>query len=114
MRIEIHVRGLKVDDSARMLFERRFKFSLTRLNNRVGRVDVYLSDMNGPRGGVDKRCQIVAEVLGLGQIVVEDKDSDLTNLIDRAAGRLGQTVRRRIARDRLRQRQRTHGIAVVN
>lgn len=42
----------------RDLAERRVRFVLRRLSRLVPRAEVQLSDLNGPRGGVDKRCQV--------------------------------------------------------
>ena len=37
---------------------KRVRFSLRRLTPWVPRAKVQFSDVNGPRGGVDKRCQV--------------------------------------------------------
>ena len=74
---------------------------LGRFGDQVRRVSIYLADVNGPRGGEDKLCRIVVEVLGHGRVVVEDADHDLTVAIDRAADRVGQAVRRKLDRTRL-------------
>ncbi|MBX9584508.1 MAG: HPF/RaiA family ribosome-associated protein [Gemmataceae bacterium] len=101
MRLNIHGPRLVVDAATRSRVARRLGFALGRFGDRVGRVAVHLSDVNGPRGGVDKRCQVVVEVLGHGSVVVEETDADLGALIDRAADRVGQAVRRRLDRARL-------------
>ena len=42
----------------RDLTERRVRFVLRRLGWMVPRAEVKMSDVNGPRGGIDKRCQV--------------------------------------------------------
>ena len=42
----------------RDLTERRVRFVLRRLGWLVPRAEVQMSDVNGPRGGLDKRCQV--------------------------------------------------------
>lgn len=42
--------------------ERRVRFALRRLNALVPRADVQLADVNGPRGGLDKGCQIALQI----------------------------------------------------
>jgi hypothetical protein len=42
----------------RSLAERRTRDVLRRLSWLAPRAHVHLSDVNGPRGGIDKRCQI--------------------------------------------------------
>ena len=65
---------------------------------RVRRIRVHVADVNGPRGGIDKRCRIQATVNGLGEVVVEDTEQNLLQAISKAADRLGRKVMRRLAR----------------
>ncbi|MDX2147544.1 MAG: hypothetical protein SFZ23_08470 [Planctomycetota bacterium] len=46
------------------------------LGDRVREVDVLVRDDNGPRGGVDKLCRLVAKVSGARPIVVESRGTD--------------------------------------
>ena len=62
------------------------------------RVVVRLSDINGPRGGEDKRCHLQVVLSGLPEVVVEDIEADLYFAIGRAADRAGRTVMRKIGR----------------
>lgn len=102
MRVDIHGRGLEVGAEQRERIERRLGFALGRFGDHVGRVAVHLTDVNGPRRGADKRCKVVAEVLGYGPVVVEDTELTLDAAIDRAADRIGRAVRRRLDAARLR------------
>jgi hypothetical protein len=54
----------------RDLTERRVRFVLRRLRWMVPRAEVQLSDVNGPRGGVDKRCRVELRTDGAGSVVV--------------------------------------------
>jgi len=102
MQLEIRSQGLEIDQGLRGSIERRFRFVLGRFGTRIGRVMVYLADVNGPRGGLDKRCRIVVRLLRAGQVFVEDTDSDLGAVVDRATDRLGLSVRRELERRRER------------
>ena len=101
MWLNIHGRGVVVDAAIRGRAERRLGFALGRFGHQVGQVAVHLSDVNGPRGGVDKRCRVVVELLGHDPVVVEEADTDLDALVDRAADRVGRAVARRLVRTRL-------------
>jgi len=61
---------------------------------------VRLSDINGPRGGLDKRCGIEIRLKGASAVAIEDTEADLYVAIDRAAERAGRTLDRRLARQR--------------
>ena len=84
----------------RDLTERRVRFVLRRLGWLVPRAEVQMSDLNGPRGGVDKRCGIEVRLKGAPAIAIDDTEADLYVAIDRAAERTGRTLDRRIARRR--------------
>lgn len=82
--------------------ERRLRFALARFGSRVERVIVFLQDRNGPKGGIDKVCRILAKVQGCGSVMAAVADSDWTAAVDRATTRIGHTVARQVdrARDR--------------
>ena len=56
--------------------ERRVRFVLRRMGWLVPRADVQMSDVNGPRGGIDKRCQVELRTDGAGSVVVAAVASD--------------------------------------
>ncbi|MCC7073698.1 MAG: HPF/RaiA family ribosome-associated protein [Deltaproteobacteria bacterium] len=76
------------------------------------RVGVWLSDLNGPRGGVDKACVIVLHVPQHETIRVEERDIDLSAAIARAAERLREAVERGADRRRTRRERGARAPAV--
>ena len=104
MKIGIQCRGFSLTSALAGRVRKRLDFLLGRRFNRLRRVDVTLSDLNGPRGGVDKRCLVKVSIDGLRPVVIEDIQSDLYMAIDRAAGRASGTVLRRMALDNSRRR----------
>lgn len=82
---------------------RRLGFVLGRFGSRVTGVRVSVSDENGPRGGVDKKCRI--EVRGPRNlaVVIEDSAADERAAIARAADRAGRTFARALERRRARR-----------
>jgi putative sigma-54 modulation protein len=70
-------------------------------------VDVYLTDVNGPKGGPDKRCRVVAH-LPTGPVVVGRPGRDPVAAVTAAALRC-----RRLIRSRLRRRQHRRRRAVA-
>jgi hypothetical protein len=91
----------------RTLAERRVRFVLRRLSWLVPRAKVHLSDMNGPRGGIDKRCQVELSTDGRAPVVVasvaKDWHTALDNALARAVRHLVRTWRRGGDARRLRQ-----------
>lgn len=91
--------------------ERRLRFALARFGGRVERIIVFLQDRNGPKGGIDKVCRILAKVRGCGAIMAAVADSDWTAAVDRATTRIGHTVSRQIGRLRERHLHAARSIA---
>lgn len=98
MEIEIQARSLELDATLRGFVVRRLYFALGRFCDRVRRVIVRLEDVNGPRGGVDKRCQMVLRVNGLPDIVVADTESQVHAAVSRASERAARTLGRSMRR----------------
>ena len=100
MQIDIQARDFPLTDALRNHAERRMRFALTRSDEHIQRVVMRLSDINGPRGGSDKRCHLQVVLAGLPDVVIEDTEDNLYVAIDRATDRAGRTVRRRLERQR--------------
>ncbi|MBX6313964.1 MAG: HPF/RaiA family ribosome-associated protein, partial [Isosphaeraceae bacterium] len=93
MQLEMRGVNFELDDALKGHLERRLRFALGRFMRRIDRVIVRLSDINGPRGGVDKRCLILVTLVPRGEVVVEGSDHDPFALVARAADRIGRAVR---------------------
>ena len=100
MHIDIQSLNFPLTDALRSHIKRRLGFSLISRYEYIQRVKVRLSDINGPRGGVDKCCQIQVVLSQLPDVVIKDTEADLYAAIDRAADRAGRTVDRRLQRQR--------------
>ncbi|WP_311222870.1 MULTISPECIES: HPF/RaiA family ribosome-associated protein [unclassified Acidovorax] len=78
----------------RELVDRRARFVLRRLSAQVPRADIQLDDVNGPRGGIDKRCQIELRTDGAGPVVVSSVAKDWRTALDGALARAARHVLR--------------------
>ena len=95
----------------RDLTERRVRFVLRRLGWLVPRAEVQMSDLNGPRGGIDKRCQVELRTDGAGSVVVASVARDWRTALDDALARAARFLMRlrRRGSDSRRMRQRLIG-----
>jgi hypothetical protein len=84
MEVDVRIQGTDSADAIRRYATRRIHAALGRFAPRVGRIVVRISDINGVRGGVDQCCQIRAELLPKGEVVLDQVDADLFNAIDGA------------------------------
>ena len=105
MQINITARKFTLTDALYTYAKRRLNFSLANKNEHVHKVNMRLSDINGPRGGSDKRCHIQVVLNGLPDIVIEDVQTDMYTAIDLACDRASRTVVRKIGRQQTLQRQ---------
>jgi len=70
-----HMRELAVE---------RVRFCLRRLEALMPRTRVQFTDVNGPRGGIDKRCQVEIKTDAAGTVVVSSLARDWRTALDRA------------------------------
>lgn len=100
MQIDIQARDFSLTESLRDYAVRRLGFALTSCNDHVQKVVMRLSDINGPRGGEDKRCHLQLVLAGMPDVVIEDIETDMYVAIDRASNRAGRTLVRKIGRQK--------------
>ncbi len=100
MQIDMHAHGFTLTDGIREYMLKRLAYSLNHGDENIMRIIVRLSDINGPRGGKDKRCLIEVRLKGAPEVIIEDTESDLYVAIDRATERAGRSLTRRLERQR--------------
>lgn len=82
----------------RELARLRLRAALQRLSSRVPRVTVQLSDVNGPRGGMDKCCQLTLHTAGAGSVIVQSVAGDWRTAFDDALARAQRLLARLLHR----------------
>ena len=98
MRITIQSHGFILTEALRSYVEQRLRAALGWSGARLRKLVVSLSDINGPRGGIDKRCKIQVQLSAGKDVVIEDTEADMYSAIDRAAERADRAVVRRVER----------------
>ncbi|MDZ7920326.1 HPF/RaiA family ribosome-associated protein [Rhodoferax sp.] len=76
----------------------RVRFALRRLGAVVPRAKVMLTDVNGPRGGVDKHCLLEVKTEKAGVLVISSLASDWRTALDEGLGRLVRALKRALHR----------------
>ena len=99
----------------RDLTERRVRFVLRRLGWLVPLAEVQMSDVNGPRGGIDKHCQVALKTDVAGTVIVASVASDWRTALNKALARAARFQMRELRRgnDSRRVRQRGSAVPVV-
>lgn len=90
-----HIRavGVSVDAAAKTRLRKKLDRKLGKFGRHIERTSVRIADVNGPRGGIDKRCRIKVVLSGLPSVVVEERRRSLQAAIDGALTRVEQAVR---------------------
>jgi len=100
MQFKIHDSGQNMDRDVRDFVETRVLSKLSRTRRRIRSIDVYIEDVNGPRGGADHLIRVVAGLNPTGQIIVRQLDLSPGAGIGLAAERTVRAVRRELGRRR--------------
>ena len=95
----------------RGIAERRLRFAMRRLRSEVLQAHVRLVDVNGPRGGVDQRCQIQLTTDGLGTVVVHATRRHPVQALEAALKRATTALVRQWQKQRRTLRQSAHSLA---
>jgi ribosomal subunit interface protein len=103
MKIQIRFRGMETSDALTDYAMRRARQHLSRFDSRVSDVTVRFTDVNGPKGGSDKRCQLTASGPRLGTVNLSTMHWDLYSGLDLALDRLDQVIGRSLDRARAPQ-----------
>ena len=106
MNLEIRARGVELSDDLKEHIDRSFRFAITRFGERIQRVRVVLHDVNGPRGGEDIHCKVRVNLVGPGEVIVDEISLDPFVAVARASERVSQSIARRLARKNARRRGR--------
>jgi ribosome-associated translation inhibitor RaiA len=85
MQVFVHAVHLTADRDA---IRAEVESALARFAERMTRVDVYVSDVNGQKGGVDKRCLLEARPRGLKPVAAESTAAGPEEAVEDAVGKL--------------------------
>lgn len=90
----------------------RLRFALRRLSTLIPRARVQFSDVNGPRGGVDKRCHIELKTANAGTVVITSLAGDWRTALDRSLSRAARVLTRGLQRSQKPARGRIAKLAL--
>jgi hypothetical protein len=96
----------------RELSVERVRFALRRLTDLVPQAKVQFTDINGPRGGVDKRCQVELKTDSTGTVVIASLARDWRTALDRSLTRATRVLTRSLQRSQKPVRGRTSRLAL--
>jgi hypothetical protein len=100
----IHIRAAqeRFGADASNYMQRKLCQKLARFGDFIERVSVRVTDVNGPRGGVDQLCRIKVVMRGQPSVIFESRDSSWNAALDVALAGVQRVVRRTTARRRMK------------
>ncbi len=102
MQLQIHLKRLQIGRALRDQILEQFETAFERLARHIRSITVRLIDMNGPHGGLDKRCQVAVHLHRGGTIRGGRTDRDLVAAVNLATDRVTHAVSRELKKRRSR------------
>ncbi|GJM24545.1 MAG: hypothetical protein DHS20C16_09600 [Phycisphaerae bacterium] len=97
MELKVSSQGDVLNPKLNALIERQVDFALSRFEQRIREVSVRFSDLNGPKGGIDKHCKIGVTLRNGESIFAEVSDSEFEPAIHRVVDRVTRRIKRHLS-----------------
>jgi hypothetical protein len=99
-KIKLRSLALAEGNSESATAQRIFHLALDRFEGAIREIELALVDLNGPRGGVDKRCRARLSLVPRGTVVVDGVGETFLAALHAAAEKARRTLQRRLERRR--------------
>ena len=96
MRLRLTTRGIERTADLNDYVSTRVHFALGRFVGKLRSVSIRLFDVNGPRGGVDKGCEIRVEIEHSQEVIVRERQSNIHAAVAFAVERTERAVERQL------------------
>ena len=87
---------MSLDDDTKGYVRRSLGRKLGKFAEHIASISVRYEDVNGPKGGRDKRCRIKVELNGLASVVVDEQGEHFLDAYDVAVDNIQRAVRRHL------------------
>ena len=104
MLVAVRETGIGLSAEGRAYAIDRIESALASVRGHVRKVMIYLTDLNGPRGGADKLCRVAVTLDSGRPVVVVTNGASVTGVVDGAADRAGEVVHEEVHRRSDRRR----------
>lgn len=94
MKLKVSSQNIPISEAVSALIERQIGYALGRFESRIREVSVRLSDLNGPKGGIDKHCKIMVKFRTGGSVMAEVTDVEFEPVVHRSVDRIARRVQR--------------------
>ncbi|MEM8814873.1 MAG: hypothetical protein AAFX56_10300 [Pseudomonadota bacterium] len=105
MQMTIHTQGFPMSSAVYRRAREQFGRALNSFRDSIVDVDVFLKDVNGPKGGDDKAVLVRVNLTTQKSVAIETVNSNLHAALILSARRAKRAVKRGIAKHRRVERQ---------
>jgi ribosome-associated translation inhibitor RaiA len=103
-RIAVRSPAAPLSPELRSTAENRVRRAVQRFARRIRQISIWLDDVNGPRGGIDRTCRIQVHLIPAGVATVEARGPSVYAAVALAADRVKNAVNRTLKRRRTKAR----------
>jgi len=100
MRVTVCSQHVTIDQGQRQEIAEAVRAALAHVERRVVSVRALIDDNNGPKGGVDQRCEFVANCGKLGVLRVEATSTEFDKAVSSALSKLRRAAEHAVDRRR--------------
>ncbi len=100
MSIDVKWSAPQFKGKSKHIVSRQLQILMWRFRAFLMRVRVCFSDVNGPKGGVDKRCIVSAKLRSPGEITIISEGMDYLEAFQTSLARLIRSVQRELKKQR--------------
>ena len=112
MNITINSQDYELTSAMDSFIRTELDTTMKRLGGEIIAIDVFLKDINGPKGGVDKQITIRAQLRIRQVVTISTAHTDLYAAIKLGANRTRRSIRRAMRRSRQFARRERYEVAV--
>ena len=113
MRIDLQCEGLEPAQGLRDYVAHKMRTAIGRFRDHIQWARIKVADVNGPRGGVDKRCVVQLRLRNRPDVIFAITELEAHSAVDRAAERVARVLVNRLGRQRRIRREATPQLALA-
>ncbi|WP_290635791.1 HPF/RaiA family ribosome-associated protein [Aquisalimonas sp.] len=99
MHLQINpAQGVTVSEALEAHLRQRLETIERRFGDRLTRIEAYFTDVNGPKGGINKQCKLEARPRGLDPVAAEHLSENAYDAASGAADRLEKVLDKRFGK----------------
>jgi len=100
MSIDVNWSALQFKGKSKQIVSRQLQMLMGRFRAFLIGVRICFSDVNGPKGGVDKRCMVSAKLRSPGEITIISEGMDYLEAFHAGIARLIRSIQRELKKER--------------